>query len=65
MHGLMLNVRLVLRQLRRTPGFALTVVLTLALGIGATPPSFRSSKAYCCARFPSTILMVSSVSVTV
>jgi len=40
MHGLLLNLRLALRQLRRTPGFALTVVLTLALGIGATTAIF-------------------------
>lgn len=40
MRGLMLNIRLALRQLRRTPGFALTVVLTLALGIGATTAIF-------------------------
>ncbi len=40
MFGLMLNLRLALRQLRRTPGFALTVVLTLALGIGATTAIF-------------------------
>ena len=37
---LLLNLRLALRQLRRTPGFALTVVLTLALGIGATTAIF-------------------------
>src|ERR1700746_2487098 len=40
MHGWVLNLRLALRQLRRTPGFALTVVLTLALGIGATTAIF-------------------------
>ena len=40
MHGWLLNLRLALRQLRRTPGFALTVVLTLALGIGATTAIF-------------------------
>jgi putative ABC transport system permease protein len=40
MHSLLLNLRLALRQLRRTPGFALTVVLTLALGIGATTAIF-------------------------
>jgi predicted permease len=36
----LLNLRLAMRQLRRTPGFALTVVLTLALGIGATTAIF-------------------------
>ena len=40
MHGLLLNLRLAMRQLRRTPGFAFTVVLTLALGIGATTAIF-------------------------
>ncbi len=40
MHGWLLNLRLALRQLRRTPGFALTVVLTLALGIGAATAIF-------------------------
>ncbi len=40
MQGLFLNLRLALRQLRRTPGFALMVVLTLALGIGATTAIF-------------------------
>ncbi len=40
MHGLFLNLRLAVRQLRRTPGFALMVVLTLALGIGATTAIF-------------------------
>src|SRR6267378_5522899 len=40
MEALAQNVRFAFRHLRRTPAFTLTVVLTLALGIGATTAIF-------------------------
>jgi predicted permease len=40
MYALTHDLRFTFRQLRRSPGFALTVVLTLALGIGATTAIF-------------------------
>src|SRR5260370_29494732 len=40
MHALTQNLQFTFRHLRRTPAFTLTVVLTLALGIGATTAIF-------------------------
>ena len=40
MHTLIQDLRYSLRQLIRNPGFALTAIVSLALGIGATTAVF-------------------------
>jgi len=52
MGGLLTNVRVGIRSLRRAPGFALTAILTLALGIGLATAVFTVADALLLRRLP-------------
>jgi putative ABC transport system permease protein len=52
MHSLVADLRFTLRELRRSPGFATTAILSLALGIAATSAVFRIIHAVLINPFP-------------
>src|SRR3989441_5680659 len=52
MGGLLTDIRVGIRSLRRTPGFALTAILTLALGIGLATAVFTVADALLLRRLP-------------
>ena len=52
MAGLLTDIRVGIRSLRRTPGFAMTAILTLALGIGLATAVFTVADALLLRRLP-------------
>ncbi len=52
MGGLLTDIRVGIRSLRRTPAFALTAILTLALGIGLATAVFTVADALLLRRLP-------------
>src|SRR3989442_14341305 len=52
MGGLLTDIRVGLRSLRRPPGFATTAILTLALGIGLATAVFTVADALLLRRLP-------------